>query len=170
MGGLSITMTSHAATPILSNFYLASWSTTATPVAQSLEQRPFNPWVGGSSPSGPTISVPAPASSQVLTVVNFDSAKAVIKTADAAKLRAFAAVVKSAGYTTLTVYGHTDSVGGVDNKKLSVARANAAITCLKKLLPGVTFEVSGFAASKQVADNATAEGKASNRRAEISIP
>ena len=112
----------------------------------------------------------APASSQVLTVVNFDTAKAIIKTAEAAKLRAFAAKVKTAGFTTLTVYGHTDSVGGIDNQKLSVARANAAITYLKKLLPGVTFVRSGFAASEPVGDNSTVGGKASNRRAEIFIP
>lgn len=117
-----------------------------------------------------TASYVAPASSQVLTVVNFDTAKAIIKTAEAAKLRAFAALVKAAGYTTLTVYGHTDSVGGIDNQKLSVARANAAITYLKKLLPGVTFERSGFAASEPVGDNSTDGGKASNRRAEIFIP
>jgi outer membrane protein OmpA-like peptidoglycan-associated protein len=117
-----------------------------------------------------TASYVAPATSQVLTVVNFDTAKAIIKTAEAAKLRAFAALVKAAGYTTLTVYGHTDSVGGIDNQKLSVARANAAITYLKKLLPGVTFERSGFAASEPVGDNSTDGGKASNRRAEIFIP
>ena len=117
-----------------------------------------------------TASYVAPASSQVLTVVNFDTAKSVIKATESAKLRAFAAIVKAAGYTTLTVYGHTDSVGGIDNQKLSIARANAAITYLKKLLPGVTFELSGFAASKPVGDNATADGKASNRRTEIFIP
>lgn len=112
----------------------------------------------------------APSASQVLTVVNFDSARAVIKSAEATKLRAFASTVKAAGYTSLTVFGHTDSVGGVDNQKLSVARANAAITYLKKLLPGVKFVVSGFAASEPVGDNSTAEGKAANRRAEIFIP
>lgn len=112
----------------------------------------------------------APASSQVLTVVNFDTAKAIIKTAEAAKLRAFAAKVKTAGFTTLTVYGHTDSVGGIDNQKLSIARANSTIAYLKKLLPRVTFALSGFAASEPVANNATAQGKASNRRAEIFIP
>jgi flagellar motor protein MotB len=73
-------------------------------------------------------------------------------------------------WAMLTVYGHTDSVGGVDNQKLSVARANAAITYLKKLLPGVTFERSGIAASEPVGDNSTDGGKASNRRAEIRIP
>lgn len=112
----------------------------------------------------------APASAQVLTVVNFDSARAVIKSTEAAKLRAFAAAVRAAGYTTLTVYGHTDSVGGVDNRRLSVARANSTITFLKRALPGVKFTVSGFAASTPVADNSTAEGKAANRRAEIFIP
>ena len=115
-------------------------------------------------------SYAAPTSPQVLTVVNFDSARAVIKSAEAIKLRAFASTIKAAGYTSLTVYGHTDSVGGVDNQKLSVARANAAITYLKKLLPGVKFVVSGFAASEPVGDNSTAEGKAANRRAEIFIP
>ena len=112
----------------------------------------------------------APESAQVLSVINFDSARAVIKSSEASKLRAFAAKVRAAGYTSLTVYGHTDSVGGVDNRKLSVSRANATITYLKKILPGVKFTVSGFAASEPVGDNSTADGKAANRRAEIFIP
>jgi uncharacterized repeat protein (TIGR02543 family) len=112
----------------------------------------------------------APSTPQVLTTINFDSAKSVVKTSELAKLRAFASIVKSAGYTTLTVYGHTDSMTGVDNQKLSINRADATIAYLKKLLPGVTFSVSGFAASEPVADNSTAEGKAANRRAEIFIP
>jgi uncharacterized repeat protein (TIGR02543 family) len=117
-----------------------------------------------------TANYVAPAVSQVLAVVNFDTAKSVLKSSETAKLRAFAATVKSAGYTSLTVYGHTDSVGGVDNKKLSVARANSTIAYLMKILPGVSFVVSGFAASEPVGDNATNDGKAANRRAEIFIP
>jgi outer membrane protein OmpA-like peptidoglycan-associated protein len=111
-----------------------------------------------------------PASAQVLSVVNFDSARAVIKSTEVAKLRAFAATVRAAGYTSLTVYGHTDSVGGVDNQKLSIARANSTITFLKRLLPNVKFVRSGFAAGTPVADNSTTEGKAANRRAEVFIP
>jgi uncharacterized repeat protein (TIGR02543 family) len=117
-----------------------------------------------------TASYVAPAASQVLAVVNFDTAKAALKSSETAKLRAFAATVKAAGYTSLTVYGHTDSVGGVDNKKLSVARASSTIAYLKKILSGVSFVVSGFAASEPVGDNATTDGKAANRRAEIFIP
>jgi outer membrane protein OmpA-like peptidoglycan-associated protein len=112
----------------------------------------------------------APAGSQVLSVVNFDTARSVLKSSETAKLRAFASKIKAAGYTSLTVYGHTDSVGGMDNKKLSVARAKSTITYLKKLLPSVKFVVSGFAASEPVGDNSTTGGKAANRRAEIFIP
>ncbi len=35
------------------------------PIAQSVEQRTFNPWVDGSSPSGPTILESAPQMSGV---------------------------------------------------------------------------------------------------------
>ena len=125
---------------------------------------------GGKTSAAVRATYAAPAAAQVLSVVNFDSARAVIKSTEAAKLRAFAATVRVAGYTTLTVYGHTDSVGGVDNRKLSISRANSTITFLKKILPGVKFTVSGFAASTPVADNSTKEGKAANRRAEIFIP
>jgi outer membrane protein OmpA-like peptidoglycan-associated protein len=126
--------------------------------------------IGGKTSAAVRATYAAPESPQVLTVVNFDSARAVVKSTEAAKLRAFAATVRAAGYTTLTVYGHTDSVGGVDNRKLSVSRANSTITLLKRVLPGVKFTVSGFAASTPVADNSTAEGKAANRRAEVFIP
>jgi outer membrane protein OmpA-like peptidoglycan-associated protein len=112
----------------------------------------------------------APATPQVLSTVNFDSARSVIKPAEATKLRAFARAVKATGYTSLTVFGHTDSVGGVDNQKLSEARANSTIAFLKRLLPGVKFVRSGFAAGTPVADNSTTEGKAANRRAEVFIP
>jgi outer membrane protein OmpA-like peptidoglycan-associated protein len=125
---------------------------------------------GGRTSEAVVATYVAPAGPQVLSTVNFDSARAVIKPTEAAKLRAFARAIKATGYTSLTVFGHTDSVGGVDNQKLSVARANSTIAFLKKLLPGVKFVRSGFAAGEPVADNSTAEGKAANRRAEIFIP
>jgi flagellar motor protein MotB len=61
-------------------------------------------------------------------------------------------------------------VGGVDNRKLSVSRANSTIEFLKRVLPGVKFTVSGFATSTPVGDYSTAKGKAANRRAESFIP
>jgi uncharacterized repeat protein (TIGR02543 family) len=126
--------------------------------------------VGGQASAAIKAVYAAPSSPQVLTVVNFDTARAVIKSAEAKKLRAFANQINAAGFTTLTVFGHTDSVGGMDNQKLSVARANSTIAYLKKLLPNVKFVRSGFAAGEPVADNSTTEGKAANRRAEVFIP
>jgi outer membrane protein OmpA-like peptidoglycan-associated protein len=125
---------------------------------------------GGKTSAAVKANYAAPSSPQVLTVVNFDTARAVIKSAEAKKLRAFANQINAAGFTTLTVFGHTDSVGGVDNKKLSVTRANSTIAYLKRLLPKVKFVRSGFAAGEPVADNTTPEGKAANRRAEVFIP
>jgi uncharacterized repeat protein (TIGR02543 family) len=125
---------------------------------------------GGKTSAAVKAAYAAPASPQVLTVINFDTARAVIKSAEARKLRAFASQINAAGFTSLTVFGHTDSVGGVDNQKLSIARANSTITFLKRLLPNVKFVRSGFAAGTPVADNSTTEGKAANRRAEVFIP
>ena len=125
---------------------------------------------GGKTSAVVPATYAAPASPQVLTVVNFDTARAVIKSAEARKLRAFANQINAAGFTTLTVFGHTDSVGGVDNQKLSISRANSTIAYLKRLLPNVKFVRSGFAAGTPVADNSTTEGKAANRRAEVFIP
>jgi uncharacterized repeat protein (TIGR02543 family) len=125
---------------------------------------------GGKTSAVVPATYAAPASPQVLTVVNFDTARAVIKSAEARKLRAFANQINAAGFTTLTVFGHTDSVGGVDNQKLSISRANSTIAYLKRLLPNVKFVRSGFAAGTPVADNSTNEGKAANRRAEVFIP
>jgi uncharacterized repeat protein (TIGR02543 family) len=112
----------------------------------------------------------APASPQTVAIVNFDTAKAKLSSADMAKLRSFANTVKKAGFTTLSAHGHTDSQAGIDNQKLSIARAKATIAYLKKLLPGVTFKINGYAAADPVADNTTEAGKAANRRAEVSIP
>jgi outer membrane protein OmpA-like peptidoglycan-associated protein len=125
---------------------------------------------GGKASAAVKATYSVPASPQVLTVVNFDTARAVIKSAEAKKLRAFASQINAAGFTTLTVFGHTDSVGGVDNQKLSIARANSTIAYLKRLLPNVKFVRSGFAAETPVADNSTVKGKAANRRAEVFIP
>ena len=125
---------------------------------------------GGKTSAAGVATYVAPTSQLILSVVNFASGKSVVTPSEAAKLRAFATTVKATGYTSLSVFGHTDSDGGVNNQKLSIARASATIAYLKKLLPGVTFVLSGFAASESVGDNATAAGKAANRRAEIFIP
>ncbi len=70
------------------------------------------------------------------------------------------------------IVGHTDSTGSTHyNQKLSKRRAQAVVNKLLEL--GVTptqLEWKGEGESQPVADNNTAEGRAKNRRVEITIP
>lgn len=72
---------------------------------------------------------------------------------------------------TLVVEGHTDSQGSdAGNLELSQARAEA----VRSYLVGKDYQADlvtarGLGASQPVADNATAEGRANNRRVEIVI-
>jgi outer membrane protein OmpA-like peptidoglycan-associated protein len=72
--------------------------------------------------------------------------------------------------TTIDVVGHADSSGGADyNQGLSERRASAVadyLTHQGRVLPDRVF-VAGMGSRQPVADNATAAGRAQNRRVEI---
>lgn len=73
--------------------------------------------------------------------------------------------------TDITVYGHTDNVGTeAANQKVSDQRADAVAKYLNK--NGIANEritAKGMSFTMPVADNATDEGRAQNRRVEIYI-
>lgn len=101
--------------------------------------------------------------------VNFKSGSSVLSTAQKAELTKIANVIKNEGFIRLVVTGHTDTQPGMDNQKLSEARAKATAAFLVKLVPTVDFVVKGYAAKDPVAGNDTAAGMAANRRAELSL-
>jgi OOP family OmpA-OmpF porin len=71
----------------------------------------------------------------------------------------------------INVVGHTDSVGTEEyNQELSVLRANAVKEFMvsEGIDPGI-IDVKGMGESDPVASNSTAEGRAQNRRVEISV-
>ncbi|MEK7885855.1 OmpA family protein [Burkholderia contaminans] len=74
-------------------------------------------------------------------------------------------------YAQVTVTGYTDSVGSdAYNLALSKRRAESVATYLKTHgLKADTWSVSGRGKTDPVASNATAEGRASNRRVEIAL-
>lgn len=76
-------------------------------------------------------------------------------------------VKASTGHEVLTIIGHTDSTGPEEyNMQLSLRRAQAAADYLESLgIDGIT--VKGMGESEPVADNGTREGRAKNRRIEI---
>lgn len=73
------------------------------------------------------------------------------------------------------ITGHTDNVGRPEfNQKLSLQRAESVLAYLKAKLPEdvverIIFETIGAGASEAVEDNATAEGRAKNRRVDILV-
>jgi chemotaxis protein MotB len=77
---------------------------------------------------------------------------------------------------TIVVSGHTDNVpinGGAyrSNWEMSAARASSVVHLLvaDKTIPSARITVQGFGDSRPLADNVTAEGRAKNRRVEITI-
>ncbi len=86
-------------------------------------------------------------------------------------LDSVALVLEEFDKTIVAVAGYTDSKGSdAYNQTLSEKRAQSVASYLKtrKINPA-RFEVFGFGEKNPIADNATTEGRAINRRVEISL-
>ena len=105
------------------------------------------------------------------SAILFDTGKAALKAQSQSDLAEFAGVLKSYPDTNLVIDGHTDSTGKkAHNKKLSEERAQAVVAFFDTqgiVVARMTAE--GWADDRPVADNATEEGRAQNRRVEINI-
>jgi hypothetical protein len=72
----------------------------------------------------------------------------------------------------ILVAGYTDNVGKPDfNLKLSIARAGAVRDWLMDAadIPVTQFAIQGYGDTRPIGDNETAEGRAMNRRVEITL-
>ncbi|MGK3992210.1 OmpA family protein [Sorangium sp. So ce1024] len=87
------------------------------------------------------------------------------------KLNQVAATLKDQGSPPLRIEGHTDSTGSAQaNRKLSLERADAVKLHLISVgHPADKISTVGHGPDRPVADNATAEGRANNRRVEIIV-
>ena len=83
----------------------------------------------------------------------------------------FSGIVASYPDLRFRVEGHTDSTGSVaTNDALSLRRASAVRDYLiGQGLPSSNIDVAGLGSSMPIADNATADGRARNRRVEIVV-
>ncbi|KIQ00765.1 MULTISPECIES: OmpA family protein [Pseudomonas] len=124
--------------------------------------------------------VPAPApvveeAPQVVRVeldVKFDFDKAAVKEESYGDIKSLADFMNQYPQTSTTVEGHTDSVGtDAYNQKLSERRANAVRDVLVNQYGVGANRVNsaGYGESRPVADNATEEGRAINRRVEAEV-
>jgi len=101
--------------------------------------------------------------------INFDVDKATIKPESQPALDYVAQMLKDNPDLNLTIAGHTDSTGTwAHNKTLSENRARAVLEALvsRGIAAGRLASV-GYGQDKPIADNATEEGRAKNRRVEL---
>ncbi|MEO1888479.1 MAG: OmpA family protein [Cycloclasticus sp.] len=86
-------------------------------------------------------------------------------------LDSVAIILKEYTDTTVTVVGHTDSVGSASyNQLLSQQRAQSVASYLgSQGVQGQRFNVIGQGEQSPVASNSTREGRAQNRRVEITL-
>jgi OmpA-OmpF porin, OOP family len=122
----------------------------------------------------PVAPVPAPISQARLVLpgdANFAVNSAVLSPVAKEQLDRFMSVNSGVKIKNLVISGYTDSTGSdALNLKLSDARARSTQSYLVSHgLQADNFSVRGYGKQSPVASNATAEGRAKNRRVEIEI-
>jgi len=101
--------------------------------------------------------------------IHFDTDKADLKEGAGKTLEEVVKLLKIHPELAVEIQGHTDSTGG-DEHNLELSRRRSATVKAYLLLYGITDDrltTTGFGESKPVADNATDEGRALNRRVEL---
>jgi OmpA-OmpF porin, OOP family len=121
------------------------------------------------TPKGDRVGVNG-CSCDVTVQVHFKSNSAVITEGDKVDLDRVAANLTALGFVSGTIVGYTDSVGSdAFNQALSERRAKAVAAYLEsKGIATGRIVPSGAGESQPVADNATEEGRAQNRRVVLS--
>lgn len=86
-------------------------------------------------------------------------------------LNEVAEVLRDYPQTLIDVYGHTDSTGSdAYNQTLSENRARSVAAYLEaRGVSGTRLATRGFGETQPIADNATEQGRAANRRVEIRV-
>lgn len=104
-------------------------------------------------------------------VINFATAKSDIKSNSFLTLDRLAGIVEVCPQAHITIYGHTDSQGEIENNQaLSEKRADAVAEYLVgKGVDASRLKTEGFGELRPVASNDTPEGMRKNRRIEFKV-
>jgi outer membrane protein OmpA-like peptidoglycan-associated protein len=119
--------------------------------------------------------VPPPPPPAVVTLDSmslFDSGKSQLKPGSTRAMVGALDMIKAHPDKRILVAGHTDDVGNADNNlKLSIARAGAVRDWLTDAsgMPATQFAIQGYGDMRPIAGNASPEGRAQNRRVEITL-
>ncbi len=103
--------------------------------------------------------------------LTFETGKATLKTESQAQLGNIAEILKAFPKVNLKIGGYTDNTGDANaNLKLSADRAkNVEAELIKLGIADERLDAEGYGDQYPVADNATEEGKAKNRRISVRV-
>jgi len=105
-----------------------------------------------------------------LANVNFAVNSSALTNKSRALLNEVASIVKTKGFMNISLIGYTDPDGSLGlNQALSIARAKVVANYLKSKGLTANFSEDAKADKNPVADNSTKQGKALNRRVEITV-
>ncbi len=116
--------------------------------------------------------VQGPQTIRLDSMALFDTGKSTLKPGSTKLLVNSLLGIKAKPGWLIVVAGHTDSIGNDrSNQQLSLKRAEAVRDWMRDTgdVPESCFAVQGYGASRPVASNETPEGRAQNRRVEISL-
>ena len=116
--------------------------------------------------------VQGPQTIRLDSMALFDTGKSALKPGSTKLLVNSLLGIKAKPGWLIVVAGHTDSIGNDrSNQQLSLKRAEAVRDWMRDTgdVPESCFAVQGYGASRPVASNETPEGRAQNRRVEISL-
>ena len=121
------------------------------------------------APGVPTPGAPAPRPTLILQGVHFQTGRSVLTLDSYVVLDQVAGSLVANPDIRIEIAGYTDSVGRrYTNLRLSMARAGAVRAYLaRKGVSPLRMQARGYGATGYIAPNATAEGRAQNRRVEL---
>lgn len=101
--------------------------------------------------------------------LTFESGSATLDANSQSTITAIAEILKAFGAVTVSVDGYTDNTGSREaNVQLSQARAQAVLSALSEAgVDAARMTATGHGDDSPVADNGTEEGRAQNRRTEL---
>lgn len=135
-------------------------------------QQAIDTYIPPPPPPPPPEPKPAPTIIRLDSMSLFDSGKSELKIGSTKVLVNSLVGIKAKPGWLIVVSGHTDNTGSDSlNQTLSLKRAEAVRNWMRDTgdVPESCFAVQGYGASRPVATNDTADGRALNRRVEISL-